>query len=211
MPLSLAEEALAATNVQMGRGSPGPRTPGAGASPWGRGRALPARSSASASHRPLRPLPARGTPGAPVLRGPAPDRPAAPSCSPPSGVRRRALDAPTVPGSSARRSGRPYRSRRRLGHGPALCPARPAVAGVAAAAARSHAGRPPASPQAAPARSCLPRPGSRGCSGREDAAETVRPAGGAGRRRAGSAALGPQRPLSWRFVDTERTLGTAPA
>lgn len=141
-----------------------------------------------------------------MLRGPAPDRPSVPSCSAPSGPRRRALGAQTVPGS------------RRSARGPTLpepgplqpwpCavsgPARPGVAGVAAAAAaaRSHAGRPPASPQAALARPCLPSPGSRGCLGRWDAGTQRRHGGrptklGGGQAQRRSARSGPSAGALW--------------
>lgn len=95
------------------------------------------------------------------------------------------------------------------------CPARPAVVAVAVAAARSHTGQPPALPQVAPARPGFPARARAavgpGCSGRGDAAEAR---GGRPEElgwRAGSAALGPRRPLSWRFVGTERNAGAAAA
>lgn len=103
-PLSLAEEALSATNVQMGRGSLGLAPKARGLRDGGGGAPSQTRARRGRLTRRLRPLPASGTPVAPVLRGPAPDRPGVPSCPAPSGPRRRALGAQTVPGS--RRSAR---------------------------------------------------------------------------------------------------------
>lgn len=114
----------------------------------------------------------------------------------------------------------------------ALSAARAALTGAGAASAMAptlsgpepesppppHAGRPPGL-SAGGARPALPSPARAlaspsgpACSGRGDAVETraaVRRSSGGGRVRPHS--LGPRRPLSWRFVGTERTPGTTRA
>lgn len=178
--------------------------------PLGRGApGLTPRAASGRRRRPALPDPrwASGFHPTPRLRrsGCVPDRPRFPPSSTPAGP----APEPEAPrpcrACSTPCAGRPYRSWGRLGHGSLRCPARAAVVAVAAARTHTDGNR----------STCLPRPGSRGRRAR------LLGARGRGRGRAGrpeelgcqgsSAALGPQRPLSWRFVGTERTPGTAAA
>lgn len=196
-PASVRQSVRPAARGQPGRS----REPAAGLRSPGR------RTEGEAERRrrdePLRPEPARHP-------GPSP-----------AGRRARGACAPALTGPAARPPRRP-RARGQSLRRPDPAGAQPSARGAAltgAGAASAMALRRPARAAVvavAASRTltggerpdCLPRPGSRGCSGRGDAAEAGPEERG---RRRSSAARGPQRPLSWRFVGTERTPGTAAA
>lgn len=196
IPLSVASQTLPARSLQQGCGALG-LAPGAG--PLGRRERAcqPRAGGVPPGHR------ARGPPGRPSALGRAPlGAPRLTRRLPPASLARarsRSPRRPNPPGLTALVRGPPYRSRRCLGHGPALPgPARP------------ESPPPPRGPtQAGPrplrrrARPALARPWAR-CSG----AGARQGRGAAGRRSSGAGRLSrarPQRPLSWRFVGTERS------